>query len=161
MARVGLDRLEYLVERLDRAIDMEGSDVTVNTLTSDLGVTVTTAGVDLLQGTLKLSNGGAIAQDTNKGTAVTLAKPTGKITMQNTALAANTTVSFTVNCTGFGRATDVCIVNHHSIGTAGNYVVQAHGHATNSFVISVRNITGSPLSEAIILHYALIQTAHT
>ena len=161
MARVGLDRLEYLVERLDRAIDMEGSDVTVNTLTSDLGVTVTAGGADLLEGTLKLSNGGVVAQDTNKGTAVTLAKPTGKITMQATALADATTVSFTVNCTGFGRATDVCIVNHHSIGTAGNYVVQAHGHATNSFVISVRNISGGSLSDAIILHYALIQTAHT
>jgi hypothetical protein len=161
MARVGLDRLEYLVERLDRAIDMEGSDVTVNTLTSDLGVTVTAGGADLLEGTLKLSNGGAVVQDTNKGTAVTLAKPTGKITMQATALADATTVSFTVNCTGFGRATDVCIVNHHSIGTAGNYVVQAHGHATNSFVISVRNISGGSLSDAIILHYALIQTAHT
>jgi len=45
MARVGLDRLEYLVERLDRAIDMEGSDVTVNTLLSDLGVTVTAGGI--------------------------------------------------------------------------------------------------------------------
>ena len=175
MARVGLARLEYLMERMDRNIDLEGSDITVNSLTSDTGVTVTAGGlgvtaggvsvtaggVDLLEGTLKLSNGGAVAQDTNKGTAVTLAKPTGKITMQNTALAANTTVSFTVNCTGFGRATDVCIVNHHSIGTAGNYVVQAHGHATNSFVISVRNISGGSLSDAIILHYALIQTAHT
>jgi hypothetical protein len=45
MARVGLDRLEYLVERLDRAIDMEGSDVTVNTLTSDLGATITAGGL--------------------------------------------------------------------------------------------------------------------
>ena len=77
MARVGLDRLEYLVERLDRAIDMEGSDVTVNTLTSDLGVTITAGGADLLQGTVKLSNGGAVVQGTSKSTGVTLAKPTG------------------------------------------------------------------------------------
>ena len=161
MARVGLDRLEYLVERLDRAIDMEGSDVTVNTLTSDLGVTVTAGGADLLEGTLKLSNGGVVAQDTNKGTAVTLAKPTGKITMQATALAADAIISFTVTCTGFARATDVCIVNHHSVGTVGKYVVQATGHGVNSFKVTVTNVSTGALSEALVLHYALIQTAHT
>ena len=175
MARVGLGRLEYLMERMDRNIDLEGSDITVNSLTSDTGVTVTAGGlgvtaggvsvtaggVDLLEGTLKLSNGGAVAQDTNKGTAVTLAKPTGKITMQATALAADAIISFTVTCTGFARATDVCIVNHHSGGTVGAYVVQATGHGVNSFKVTVTNVSAGSLSEAIILHYALIQTAHT
>jgi len=161
MARVGLNRLEYLVERLDRAIAMGGSDVTVNTLTSDLGVTVTAGGVDLLQGTVKLSNGGSVTQPTNKGTAVTLDKPTGKITMNAAQLNVDTAVTFTVTCTGFARATDVCIVNHHSGGTVGKYVVQATGHASNSFKITVTNISAGNLSEALVLHYALIQTAHT
>jgi len=57
MARVGLDRLEYLVERLDRAIDMEGSDVTVNTLTSDLGITVTAGGIGITAGNLVVTAG--------------------------------------------------------------------------------------------------------
>ena len=161
MARVGLDRLEYLVERLDRAIDMEGSDVTVNTLTSDLGVTVTAGGADLLEGTIKLSNGVAVTQLTNKGTAVTVDKPAGKITMNGAQLNIDAIVSFTVTCTGFARATDVCIVNHHSGGTVGKYVVQATGHAANSFKITVTNVSAGALSEAIVLHYALIQTAHT
>ena len=161
MARVGLDRLEYLVERLDRAIDMEGSDVTVNTLTSDLGVTVTAGGADLLEGTIKLSNGVAVTQLTNKGTAVTVDKPAGKITMNGAQLNVDAIVSFTVTCTGFARATDVCIVNHHSGGTVGKYVVQATGHAANSFKITVTNVSAGALSEAIVLHYALIQTAHT
>ena len=177
MARVGLARLEYLMERMDRNIDLEGSDITVNSLTSDTGVTVTAGGlgvtaggvsvtaggVDLLEGTLKLSNGGSVTQGdgSGKGTAVTLAKPTGKITMDDAQLNAGTAVTFTVTCTGFGRATDVCIVNHHSVGTIGAYVVQATGHATNAFNITVTNLTAGHLSEAIILHYALIQTAHT
>ena len=161
MARVGLNRLEYLVERLDRAIAMGGSDVTVNTLTSDLGVTVTAGGVDLLQGTVKISNGEAVTQLTNKGTAVTVNHPAGKITMNGAALGQDAIVTFTVTCTGFARATDVCIVNHHSAGTVGKYVVQATGHAANSFKITVTNISGGSLSEAIVLHYALIQTAHT
>ena len=161
MARVGLDRLEYLVERLDRAIDMEGSDVTVNTLTSDLGVTVTAGGADLLEGTIKLSNGVAVTQLTNKGTAVTVDKPAGKITMNGAQLNIDAIVSFTVTCTGFARATDVCIVNHHSGGTVGAYVVQATGHGVNSFKVTVTNVSAGSLSEALVLHYALIQTAHT
>ena len=35
--RVGLARMEALMENLDRALDLEGSDVTVNSLISDLG----------------------------------------------------------------------------------------------------------------------------
>ena len=50
MARVGLARLEYLLERVDRALDMEASDVTVNTLTSDLGVTITAGGLIVTAG---------------------------------------------------------------------------------------------------------------
>ena len=175
MARVGLARLEYLMERMDRNIDLEGSDITVNTLTSDLGVTVTAGGlgvtaggisvtaggVDLLEGTVKLSNGGVVTQGTSKSTGVTLAKPTGKITMHAAALGADTIVTFTVTCTGFARATDVCLVNHHSGGTVGAYVVQATGHAGDSFKITVTNVSGGSLSEALVLHYALIQTAHT
>lgn len=175
MARVGLARLEYLMERMDRNIDLEGSDITVNSLTSDTGVTVTAGGlgvtaggisvtaggVDLLEGTVKLSNGGAVTQGTSKSTGVTLAKPTGKITMNAAQLNAGTAVTFTVTCTGFGRATDVCIVNHHSVGTMGAYVVQATGHASNAFNITVTNLTAGNLSEALVLHYALIQTAHT
>ena len=54
MARVGLARLEYLLERVDRALDMEASDVTVNTLTSDLGVTITAGGLIVTAGTTYL-----------------------------------------------------------------------------------------------------------
>tara|TARA_R110002012_G_scaffold124524_2_gene275646 strand:+ start:159 stop:707 length:549 start_codon:yes stop_codon:yes gene_type:complete len=57
MARVGLARLEYLLERVDRALDMEASDVTVNTLTSDLGVTVTAGGLLVTAGGLQITAG--------------------------------------------------------------------------------------------------------
>ena len=58
MARVGLGRLEYLMERMDRNIDLEGSDITVNTLTSDLGVTVTAGGVTVTAGGVGVTAGG-------------------------------------------------------------------------------------------------------
>ena len=161
MARVGLSRLEYLMERMDRNIDLEGSDITVNSLVSDTGLSITTGGADFLQGTVKLSNGGAVTQASSKSTGVTLAKPTGKITMHAAALANQAIVTFTVTCTGFARATDVCLVNHHSGGTVGAYVVQATGHAGDSFKVTVTNVSGGSLSEALVLHYALIQTAHS
>ena len=57
MARVGLGRLEYLMERMDRNIDLEGSDIIVNTLTSDLGVTVTAGGLLVTAGGLVVTAG--------------------------------------------------------------------------------------------------------
>tara|TARA_R110001592_G_scaffold187541_3_gene432295 strand:+ start:687 stop:1193 length:507 start_codon:yes stop_codon:yes gene_type:complete len=168
MARVGLGRLEKLMEELDREIDLEGSDVTVNSLTSDTTVTATAGNVTATAGnivgttgTLKLDNGGAVTQGTSKSTTVVLNKPVGKITMHNAALASDAIVTFQVTCATFARATDVCIVNHHSGGTIGKYSVDATGHAAGSFKITVTNISGGSLSEAIVLHYALVQTAHT
>ena len=54
MGKVGVGRLEALLENLDRNLDLEGSDITVNSLTSDTGVTVTTGGVTVTAGGLKL-----------------------------------------------------------------------------------------------------------
>ena len=161
MARVGLGRLEKLMEEMDRDINLEGSDVTVNSLTSDTGVTVTAGSLSMTADTLKLDNGGAVTQLTSKSTTVVLDKPVGKITLHAAALASDAIVTFQVTCATFARATDVCIVNHHSGGTIGKYSVDATGHAAGSFKITVTNISGGSLSEAIVLHYALIKTAHT
>jgi hypothetical protein len=45
------------MERMDRNIDLEGSDVIVNTLTSDLGVTVTAGGLGVTAGGLVVTAG--------------------------------------------------------------------------------------------------------
>ena len=60
MARVGLARLEYLLERVDRALDMEASDVTVNSLISDTGVTVTAGGLLVTAGGLTVTAGNLV-----------------------------------------------------------------------------------------------------
>ena len=57
--RVGLARMEALMENLDRALDLEGSDVTVNSLISDLGVTVTAGNCTISDGNLKVDGGSA------------------------------------------------------------------------------------------------------
>jgi hypothetical protein len=61
MGKVGTARLETLLEGLDSSdLDLEGSDITVNSLTSDTGVTVTTGGVSVTAGGAEVTAGNFI-----------------------------------------------------------------------------------------------------
>jgi hypothetical protein len=99
--------------------------------------------------------GGAVTQATSKSTGVTLNKKCGQITMNAAALAANTTVSFTLTNSTIA-ATDVLVLNHVSGGTAGSYLLNAQA-AAGSASINVRNITGGSLSQAIVIGFAVIK----
>jgi hypothetical protein len=98
---------------------------------------------------------GTVTQATSKATAVTLSKSNGQITLNNAALAADTTVSFTLTNTVI-EAGDVLILNHISAGTAGSYLLNAQS-AAGSASINVRNITAGSLSEAIVIAFAVIK----
>lgn len=100
--------------------------------------------------------GGTVTQATSKSTGVTLNKVTGAITMNNAALAADTTVSFTLTNSAIA-ATDTIILNHVSGGTAGSYLLNAQP-AAGSASINVRNITAGSLSEAIVIRYTVIKS---
>ena len=99
--------------------------------------------------------GGTVTQATSKSTGVTLSKKCGQITMNAAALAADTTVSFTLTNTEV-VATDIIILNHVSGGTAGSYLLNAQA-GSGSASINVRNITGGALSEAIVIGFAIIK----
>ena len=99
--------------------------------------------------------GGTVTQLTSKSTAVTLNKVTGQITMHNAALAAATTVSFTLASSAIA-AGDVLVLNHISAGTAGAYTLNAQS-AAGSASINVRNVTAGSLSEAIVIAFAVIK----
>lgn len=98
----------------------------------------------------------SVTQATNKSTAVTINKLTGKIVLNNASLVAGTEVSFTVNNSTVG-ADDVVVVNHASAGTAGAYMVQANSLAAGSFKITVTNLSGGDLGEAIVLQYKVLR----
>ena len=100
-------------------------------------------------------DGGAVTQSTSKSTGVTLSKKCGQITMHNAALAADTTVSFTLTNTTVA-ATDIIVLNHVSGGTAGSYLLNAQA-AAGSASINVRNITSGSLSEAIVIGFAVVK----
>lgn len=96
---------------------------------------------------------GTVTQGTNKSTGVTLNTRSGAITMNAAALAADTTVSFTLTSTGIDSDDEISVW-HSSAGTLGSYMVHAvpgNGAAT----IYVRNITGGSLSEAIVLKFLI------
>jgi hypothetical protein len=101
--------------------------------------------------------GGTVSQLTSKATGVTLSKVTGKITTHNAALAANTTVSFTLTNTAIGPD-DVLVLNHISGGTGGSYALNAQC-ANGSAVINLRNITAGSLSQAIVIAFTVIKGA--
>lgn len=104
--------------------------------------------------------GGTVAQTGNKSTGVTLNKPSGEITMQSTALGADTSVSFTLTNSTIA-AKDLLLLNIvGGVVTPGTYNLDANC-AAGSAVITVRNITVGSLSEAIVLRYAVIRGSTT
>ena len=103
--------------------------------------------------------GGTVAQSSSKSTAVTLNKRCGQITMNGAALAAATTVSFTLTNSTIA-ATDLLVLNHVSGGTAGSYLLNAQA-AAGSASINVRNITAGSLSEAIVIGFAVVKASIT
>lgn len=103
-----------------------------------------------------ISGSGTVTQATNKSTGVTLNAPCGRITMNAAALAADTTVTFTLTNSSIG-ANDLLVLNHVSGGTAGSYLLNAQA-AAGSASINVRNITAGSLSEAIVIGFAIIKS---
>ena len=98
---------------------------------------------------------GTVTQATDKSTAVTLNKPAGRITMNGAALAGNTAVTFTLN-NSFISSNDIVVVNVSAGGTAGAYTTYVSSMTTGSAALTLRNLTGGSLSEAVVLNYAII-----
>jgi hypothetical protein len=99
---------------------------------------------------------GSVTQLTDKSTAVTLNKSAGRITMNNAALGATTNVSFTLN-NSLISANDVLIVTlSGGNATAATYNCWVNSMSAGSASITLRNISGGSLTEAIIVNFALI-----
>jgi hypothetical protein len=98
---------------------------------------------------------GTVTQATSKSTAVTLNKSAGQITMNNAALASVTNVTFTLN-NSLISVNDIVILNVAAGATAGAYNCWVSGLSTGSVSITLRNISGGSLSEAVVINYSLI-----
>jgi hypothetical protein len=101
---------------------------------------------------------GAVTQLTDKTTAVTLNKSMGRITMANAALAGNTAVSFTMN-NSLISTNDTIIVNISGGATTGAYTTYVTSMTAGSAILTLRNLTGTSYSEAVILNFSIIHGA--
>ena len=101
--------------------------------------------------------GGTVTQATSKSTGVTLNKPSGVITMNGAALAANTNVSFvlTNSLLAYG---DIVLVNIFDNASLNSYQACAENSRGGSVYIMLRNASGVALSEPVALTFAIIKS---
>jgi hypothetical protein len=98
---------------------------------------------------------GAVTQATSKSTGVTLNKSSGQITMDAASLGAATNVTFTLTNSTLS-AKDVLILNVSGAATSGAYNCWVSSMSAGSATITVRNISASPLLEAVVINFAII-----
>ena len=102
---------------------------------------------------------GTVTQATDKSTAVTLNKSMGRITMNNASLATATNATFTLNNNIISANDTVILTISGGQATAGSYNVFANALATGSVSITLRNISGGTLSEAVVINFCVIHGA--
>lgn len=101
---------------------------------------------------------GTVTQATSKSTGVTLNKSAGRITMNGATLNANTAATFTLT-NSLISANDAIIVNVSGGGTAAAYTTYISSMTAGSADITLRNMTGGNLSEAVVINFAIIHGA--
>jgi hypothetical protein len=102
--------------------------------------------------------GGTVTQATSKSTAVTLNKPSGRVTLNGAALAAGATASFTLNNTTIAEGDTVLLSLSGAMGTFVNYNLWSYVGA-GYVLIAIRNISGGSLSDAPTINFAVIKGA--
>ena len=98
--------------------------------------------------------GGTVTQATSKSNAVTLNKPSGQITMNAASLAAGASVTFLLNSTSINYTDVLSVALVTGASEYSNYRITARC-LTGAAAITVWNVTGASLSEAVVLQYVL------
>lgn len=100
---------------------------------------------------------GSVTQITSKSTGVTVNAYSGIVIMHNAALAAGAEVTFVVSNTR-ARTGDVIALSIGQLNaTAGAYTAQANEVGTNTFSVTLSNVTGGSLSEAVQINFAILK----
>jgi hypothetical protein len=102
---------------------------------------------------------GTVTQLTDKSTAVTLNKSMGRITMNNASLTTATNATFTLNNSTISANDTVILTISGGQATAGSYNAFANSLASGSVSITLRNISGGTLSEAVVINFCVIHGA--
>jgi hypothetical protein len=98
---------------------------------------------------------GAVTQGTSKSTGVTLNASMGRITTDSATLNTLTNVTFTLT-NNLISVKDVIILNVSSGATSGAYNCWISSMSAGTCTITLRNISGGNLSEAVVINFAVI-----
>ena len=98
---------------------------------------------------------GSVTQGSSKSTGVTLNDSMGQITMNGATLNTLTNVTFTLT-NNLISVKDVIILNVGSGATAGAYNCWISSMSAGTCTITLRNISGGNLSEAVVINFAII-----
>lgn len=149
-----------LTTGIDNALSVDNGLIEGNMILSSTTPLANTGGNVIVKSLRGVGYGpselGTVTQATSKSTGATMNKRSGQITMNNAALAAGATVSFTLTNSTI-EATDTPVVSIASGATAGAYRAIVDAVAVGSCRISVTNSSGGSLSEAIVLNFNLIK----
>ena len=104
---------------------------------------------------------GTVTQATDKSTAVTLNKSAGRITMNNAALAGGAVASFTLNNSliSSNDTIIVCVSSNTTGSAAGAYTTYISYLSAGAALISLRNLSATSYSEAVIINFTIIHGA--
>lgn len=104
---------------------------------------------------------GAVTQLTDKSTGVTLNKSVGRITMNAAALAGGAVASFvlTNNLISSNDTIIVCVSSNTTGSAAGAYTTYISYLSAGTALISLRNLSATSYSEAVIINFAIIHGA--
>lgn len=115
-----------------------------------------------LQGNLRYDiayGNGTVTQLTDKTTTVTCNGKTGQITTTASSLAKGVAVTFTVNNSYVTSVTDVPVVVFQSGATTNSYAVSVTRVQVGSFNITITNNGTGPLTDTIIINFAIIKVS--
>jgi len=140
------------IPNLPAATSLDGTEL-IEVVQGGVSCRATSAQIAGLYG-----SGSTITQSPNKSSTVVLSEQTGQITTAADALLADATVSFTLTNTTIG-ANDVPIITRKSGGTALASRVWVDSVAAGSCVICLKNESGGPLSEAVLLQFTIVRGA--
>ena len=101
---------------------------------------------------------GSVTQGSSKSTGVTLNESMGQITMNGAQLNTLTNVTFTLT-NNLISAKDVIILNVGAGATSGAYNCWISSMSAGTCTITLRNISGGNLTEAVVINYAIIHGA--
>jgi hypothetical protein len=161
---VGITLIEsdkFSTKNSSNGVSLESNNVFAEGTSADLDLNIAAKGTGSVNFSHKFGyaagTGGSVTQLTNKSTAVTLNKLSGRITMSNAALNRNSGISFVLN-NSFIAPTDIVIVNIVSGATVNIYTATIDAITTGACTIHLRNhSTGTDLSEAVVLNFVVIK----